>query len=345
MDEDQPLNNVGIHSGRRPDSVLRGPTISTTTTTTTFSFPLTRYPGRLFAAADRRRIILGDGDSDGDGDGESCAYSKPILVLDVVWNLAFVLVSAVVLLSTFREKPSTPLRVWISGYAFQCLLHVGFVCFDYRRRGFTDLLGFGGLSFSRRRTSIMKRLESVNTIVSSIWWMCGFYWIVVGGQTLLQDSPRLYWLTVVFLAFDVFFIIFCIGMAFVIFFALCCCIPIVAFAYSMAIRDGASEDDIKNLPKYRFCQGNSSMTLDHDKKQDILKAQLESSNNNNIKELSLNPEDSECCICLSRYVDGAELYTLPCSHHFHCGCISKWLRINATCPLCKFNILRSDTLV
>lgn len=159
MDEDQPLNNASIHSGRRPDSVLRGPTISTTTTT--FSFPLTRYPGRLFAAADRRRIILGDGDSD--GDGESCAYSKPILVLDVVWNLAFVLVSAVVLLSTFREKPSTPLRVWISGYAFQCLLHVGFVCFDYRRRGFADLLGFGGLSFSQRRTrwgffSFLKKL-------------------------------------------------------------------------------------------------------------------------------------------------------------------------------------------
>lgn len=42
-------------------------------------------------------------------------------------------------------------------------------------------------------SSIMKRLESVNTIVSSVWWMCGFYWIVVGGQTLLQDSPRLYW--------------------------------------------------------------------------------------------------------------------------------------------------------
>lgn len=87
-------------------------------------------------------------------------------------------------------------------------------------------------------------------------------------------------------------------MAFVIFFALCCCIPIVAFAYSMAIRDGASEDDIRNLPKYRFCQGNSSMTLDHNKKQDILKAQLESSNNNNIKELSLNPEDSVSSVSL-----------------------------------------------
>lgn len=53
----------------------------------------------------------------------------------------------------------------------------------------------------------------------------------------------------------------------------------------------------------------------------------------------------ECCICLYKYVDGVELCVLPCNHHFHHGCISKWLRINATCPLCKFNILRGDTLV
>ncbi|KAK7336382.1 hypothetical protein VNO77_16922 [Canavalia gladiata] len=45
------------------------------------------------------------------------------------------------------------------------------------------------------------------------------------------------------------------------------------------------------------------------------------------------------------YVDGPELYRLLCTHHFHSGCISRWLRTKATCPLCKFNILRGDTLV
>ncbi|XP_062111889.1 E3 ubiquitin-protein ligase At4g11680-like [Humulus lupulus] len=346
MEEDQPLNG----SGGRTDSLLQGPISAT------FHLPLTRYPSHLFSG-EHRRILFGDcggrrsnlDDEDDDGErpfsGESCSYSKPILVLDVIWNLAFVLVSLVVLLSTFKEKPSTPLRAWICGYSLQCVLHVGFVYFEYRRRGFADLLGFGGLSLSRRRSCVMKRMESLNTIVSSIWWMFGFYWTVVGGQTLLQDSPRLYWLTVVFLAFDVFFIIFCIGVAFVIFLALCCCIPVLAFAYSMAIRNGASEDDIRSLPKYRFCQGSPFMNDDNEKKLEIVRVELESGSNNHINELELNPEDSECCICLSLYVEGVELYTLPCSHHFHCGCISKWLRINATCPLCKFNILRNDTLV
>ncbi|KAJ0582287.1 putative transcription factor C2H2 family [Helianthus annuus] len=51
----------------------------------------------------------------------------------------------------------------------------------------------------------------------------------------------------------------------------------------------------------------------------------------------------ECCICLCTYDDGTELRELPCCHHFHTTCIDKWLFINATCPLCKFNILKNST--
>ena len=41
--------------------------------------------------------------------------------------------------------------------------------------------------------SIVKKLEPMNTLASSVWWVFGFYWIVAGGQALLEDSPRLYW--------------------------------------------------------------------------------------------------------------------------------------------------------
>lgn len=50
----------------------------------------------------------------------------------------------------------------------------------------------------------------------------------------------------------------------------------------------------------------------------------------------------ECCVCLCEYEDGTELRELWCRHHFHEACIDKWLRINATCPLCKSNILKTD---
>ena len=61
-------------------------------------------------------------------------YSKPVVALDLVWNTAFVLVAAAVLLSTSRERPSTPIRPWVLGYALQCLVHMGFVYFEYSRR-------------------------------------------------------------------------------------------------------------------------------------------------------------------------------------------------------------------
>ncbi|PKI58957.1 hypothetical protein CRG98_020703 [Punica granatum] len=193
----------------------------------------------------------------------------------------------------------------------------------------------------------MTRLESANTIISSMWWVFGFYWIVVGGQALLQDSPRLYWLTVVFLVFDVFFVIFCIGMAFLVFLALFCFIPVVAMLYAVVLRpEGASEDVIRNLPKHRYRQASSLDAFDNFSKKGSSGTFMGVSNSNSCSsELVLHPDDSECCICLSSYADGEELRTLPCNHHFHCGCISRWLQINATCPLCKFDILNRDSIV
>lgn len=91
----------------------------------------------------------------------------------------------------------------------------------------------------------------------------------------------------VFLAFDVFFIIFCIGLACIIFFALFCFIPVIALAYAIRIREGASEEDIRSLPKYRFSQSNLLVMVD-DKKP----ARIDSCNGSHIGELYLHPDDS-----------------------------------------------------
>ncbi|KAF6163865.1 hypothetical protein GIB67_024720 [Kingdonia uniflora] len=272
-------------------------------------------------------------------------YSNPVFVLDVIWNLAFVFVSTLVLSSTPKENPSTPLRIWISGYAFQCLLHVGFVCFVYRLRNSSN----GGHGYEGDHVGIrfVKKLESMNTMVSFFWWVIGFFWIVKGGQALLQDAPRLYWLALVFLAFDAFFAICCIALACIIGVALCCCLPcIFAILYAVKVHQGASEDDIKNIPRHKFRQIHKPQISGFDKKQEMSVERMEQGTCDSMCEISLPPEDSKCCICLSKYVEGAELHTLPCNHHFHCGCLVKWLRINATCPLCKFNILNGgDELV
>lgn len=61
-------------------------------------------------------------------------YSKPVVALDMIWNLAFVIVSIVMLICTGDENPNVPIRVWVCGYALQCLVHVVLVWIEYKKR-------------------------------------------------------------------------------------------------------------------------------------------------------------------------------------------------------------------
>jgi len=49
-------------------------------------------------------------------------------------------------------------------------------------------------------------------------------------------------------------------------------------------------------------------------------------------------QETSCAVCLSDFEAGDELRQLPCKHHFHTGCIDKWLKRNKVCPLCLQDI-------
>ncbi|KAH0916497.1 hypothetical protein HID58_030943 [Brassica napus] len=357
------------------------------------------------------------------------AYSRPIVVLDIVWNLAFVSVAGAVLVMSRNEHPIMPLRVWLLGYALQCVLHMVCVCVEYKRRNRMrtnrrttsrsssssssssmeeDALGsrrnsdehlesessryvarlallvsllwledqsrfqitdnwillhdlcelacldsrlnatFGGWllsSFFFPNVSFAKHLESANTMFSFIWWIIGFYWVSAGGQELAQESPRIYWLSIVFLGFDVFFVVFCVALACVIGIAVCCCLPcIIAVLYAVADQEGASKEDIEQLTKFKFRKVGRVNKHAGDDAQANTEGIMTECGTDSPLEHTILQEDAECCICLSAYEDGTELRELPCGHHFHCSCVDKWLYINATCPLCKYNILKSSNL-
>nr|VDD29192.1 unnamed protein product [Brassica oleracea] len=305
------------------------------------------------------------------------AYSKPVVVLDFVWNLAFIAVAAAVLVLSSVEKPNTPLRAWTVGYGLQCVVHMVCVCVEYRRRSNRSpskryvlyahqVFGimprdFGAGSDLLKYIYIYiyiyiyfliyfdftKHLESANTMFSFIWWIIGFYWVSSGGQELAQGSPQLYWLCIVFLGFDVFFVVLCIALACVIGIAVCCCLPcIIAVLYAVVEQEGASKEDIDQLTKFKFRKVGESEkhTVDEEDEQakgDSGGVMTECGTDSPLQH-TLPHEDAECCICLSAYADETELRELPCGHHFHCSCVDKWLYINATCPLCKYNILKNS---
>ncbi|KAJ6797260.1 putative E3 ubiquitin-protein ligase [Iris pallida] len=300
------------------------------------------------------------------------AYSRPVVLLDMVWNFAFVAVAAGVLFLSREEQPIMPLRLWVVGYALQCAAHMVCVGVEYRKRTGAATAAAAasepnspaemsapadlerGASAGRygavpdrdsENVSVAKHLESANTMFSFIWWIIGFYWVSTGGSALTSDSPQLYWLCIVFLAFDVFFVVFCVALACVIGIAVCCCLPcIIAILYAVADQEGASDEDIHQLPKYIFRRTGDS--ADAEKLDDEISKPsggiMTECGSDAPLEHEIAAENAECCICLSTYEDGVELRQLPCNHHFHSPCIDKWLYLNATCPLCKYNIIKSS---
>ncbi|KAI3711421.1 hypothetical protein L2E82_41502 [Cichorium intybus] len=46
--------------------------------------------------------------------------------------------------------------------------------------------------------------------------------------------------------------------------------------------------------------------------------------------------DSVCAICLCEYKEAEMIRMLPdCKHCFHLTCVDAWLKLNATCPVCR----------
>lgn len=49
-----------------------------------------------------------------------------------------------------------------------------------------------------------------------------------------------------------------------------------------------------------------------------------------------------CSICLSEYINGDIIVSLPCCHVFHRDCLHPWLQMKKLCPLCK-TLVRGPT--
>jgi len=52
-----------------------------------------------------------------------------------------------------------------------------------------------------------------------------------------------------------------------------------------------------------------------------------------------------CAVCMEPFEEGCLARTVPCMHIFHQNCIDPWLRLHASCPICKHSILQDDDAV
>ncbi|KAM3289805.1 E3 ubiquitin-protein ligase [Capsicum chacoense] len=321
-----------------------------------------RHAIHVFQRASNRTGLMMREPSDQHDDQQSnWAYSKPVVIIDVVWYFMYMIAAILVLVLSRNENPEMPLRVWIVGYSLLCLLHVVCVLLEYKRRGY-GRSSFAGEGFGNsnegsssyvtlaeltpeRTSNLTKYMDSANSMLSFFWWIIGFYWVCTGGQRMVEESPQLYWLCIVFLAFDVFFVVFLLVMACVIGIGLCCCLPcIIAVMYAVSDKTGADKEDIEQLSKYTFrrngctenCTGEVQGTFGGF-------MTLCGRDTPTEHERALSIDDAGCSICLSTYDDGDELRELPCGHFFHCTCIDKWLYMSATCPLCKRSIIGTSS--
>lgn len=54
----------------------------------------------------------------------------------------------------------------------------------------------------------------------------------------------------------------------------------------------------------------------------------------------VGPEDAErdCAVCQDNFEVGSEVLVLPCAHRFHGDCITPWLQMHASCPVCRARV-------
>lgn len=286
--------------------------------------------------------------------------------VELVLTVSQIIAAIVVLCLSRDEKPGAPLKQWIIGYACGCvaILPLLYWRYIYRNAGSENasslqqdsvqasnnagslngrvvdgenrqIIGTETRAVQRNRIpnprlkSLVEYFKMALDCFFAVWFVVGNVWIF-GGHSSSGEAPNVYRLCIVFLAFS------CIGyaMPFILCTTICCCLPciisVLGFREDFSTNRGATQDSINSLPTYKF-KLKKSKSSNKEGEGGIVATGTD-------KERVISAEDAVCCICLAKYANNDELRELPCSHFLHKECVDKWLKINASCPLCKAEV-------
>ncbi|KAL3645895.1 hypothetical protein CASFOL_011075 [Castilleja foliolosa] len=290
--------------------------------------------------------------------------------VELVLTVSQIIAAVIVLSLSKHENPRTPLRAWVLGYASGCfaILPVLYWRFKHRNQGvqqdasqrvdISQVNNNGGTGTQRfmegdgrQANDAVNRVNQTNGFLNSrlkvfveyfkttldcffaVWFVVGNVWIF-GGHSSSSEAPNLYRLCIVYLMFSL------IGyaMPFILCATICCCLPciisVLGFREDFTQNGGATQDSINSLPTYKFkAKKNKGGNC---KEMGTAEGGIVAAGTD--KERAISGEDAVCCICLAKYVNNDELRELPCSHFLHKECVDKWLKINASCPLCKAEV-------
>ncbi|KAG5523381.1 hypothetical protein RHGRI_035258 [Rhododendron griersonianum] len=320
-------------------------------------------------------IARGDGYA---GHGRSTLNSRLWVSVELFVTVGQVIASVVILSLSRHEHPQAPLFEWVVGYTCGCVATIPILYWRYRNRMRAteqdSIRSWHGSSQSnpssepasytassiaqaseegnRQTGSSATRISWISPHLSprlvdrfkmaldcffAVWFLVGNVWIF-GGHSSPSEAPKLYRLCLVFLTFS------CIGyaMPFILCATICFCWPciisVLGFREDLSQTRGATPESINALPIYKFKltkTGDNQETNSGISDGGVFAAGTE-------KERVISGEDAVCCICLAKYAENDELRELPCSHFFHVECVDKWLKINASCPLCKYEVGESN---
>ncbi|KHG16467.1 hypothetical protein F383_05962 [Gossypium arboreum] len=258
--------------------------------------------------------------------------------VELVLTVSQIVASIVVLSLSRNEHPRTPLFAWIVGYSSGCVATLPLLYWRYRHRNQASEQDSAqnrhashnnaparSFSFSVTRTSdggdhrtattsprggqnmgitsarikaLVEYFKMILDCFFAVWFVVGNVWIF-GGHSSASEAPNLY-------------------------------------REDLSHARGATPESIEALPTYKFKVKKNRNSDGKDVNSGASEGGVVAAGTE--KERIISGEDAVCCICLAKYTNNEELRELPCSHFMHKECVDKWLKINASCPLCKNDI-------